>query len=105
MSTFRLSGARGSPIIANVLFVDLCRSRAAASGAPGDRSRRAARLDHSAKEELPGEGGYSAKGEYPAKGEHSAKGEYAAKGRHQRSSVGGSYHHAAEGELPGKEPH
>ena len=64
------------------LPVVLCRSGAAAAGAPRGRPRRAACSTLPAKDELPGEGQRSAKDVYPAKGEHPAKGENPDKGGH-----------------------
>ena len=70
---FPLLGVRGGSTFADVLFVDLCRSRADTSGAPGDRPRRAICFNHAAKGKFPGKG-LRGKGEVSTKGEFSSEG-------------------------------
>ena len=86
------------------MLVDLRRSGADTSGAPGDRPRRAACFNHAAKGKFPGKG-LPGKGEFSAKGGFSAKGKFSGEGQHQRPSAGGDYNYAAKGEFPGKEPY
>ena len=88
-------------IFADILFVDLCRSREATPGAPGDQPRRAICFNYAAKGKFSSEG-LSGKGEFSAKGESSSKGELSGEGQHQRPSAGGDYNYAAKGEFPGK---
>ena len=54
----------------DILLVDLCRSRAASSGAPGGRSRSATCFDCAAKGGVPGKGALSGKGGLSGKGRH-----------------------------------
>ena len=54
----------------DILLVDLCRSRAAISGAPGSWSRSAICFDYAAKGGVPGKGALSGKGEISGKGQH-----------------------------------
>ena len=52
----------------DILLVDLCRSSAAISGAPGSWSRSAICSDYAAKGGVPGKGALSGKGELSARG-------------------------------------
>ena len=61
----------------DILLVDLCRSRAAISGAPGSWSRSAICFDYAAKGGVPG------KGALPGKGELFGKGQLSSNRQHQ----------------------